>query len=131
VAPGSRGIPILWGLALAAVVLSLTPLAGSVVALSVLTILAVGVVVAGGLSAGGTLLTWSVESLGGSVVAAGAMVMLCVSVGEALGPLFATTLADASSDAAPVTALAGLSVATLVLFAAQPARATTTRHAEP
>jgi DHA1 family solute carrier family 18 vesicular amine transporter 1/2 len=114
------GRPIRWGLAIAAVVLSLTPLAGSVVALSALTILAIGIVIAGGLSAGGTSLTRSVEGIGGSVVAASAMVMLCVSVGEALGPLLATTLAHVSSDGAPLTALAGLSVATLVLLAIRP-----------
>ena len=113
---GTRG-PIRWGLVVAAIVLSLTRLAGSVVALSVLTILAVGIVVAGGLSAGGTLLTRSVEGVGGSVVAASAVVMLCVSIGEALGPLSAMALAHVSSYGAPLTALAGLSVATLVLFA--------------
>jgi MFS family permease len=112
--------PIRWGLLTAAVVLSLTPLAGSVVALGVLTILAIGVVIGGGLPAGGTWLTRSVEGLGGSVVLASAMVMLCVSVGEALGPLFATTLAHVSSPEAPLTALAGLSVATLLLFAIRP-----------
>jgi DHA1 family solute carrier family 18 vesicular amine transporter 1/2 len=111
------GSPIRWGLVIAVVVLSLTPLAGSVVAVSVLTILAIGIVIAAGLSAGGTSLTRSVEGVGGSVVAASAMVMLCVSVGEALGPLLATALAHVSSDGAPLTALAGLSLATLVLFA--------------
>ena len=123
------GRPIRWGLVMAAVVLSLTPLAGSVIALGVLTILALGVVIAGGLSAGGTLLTGSAEGLGRSVVTASAMVMLCVSVGEALGPLFATALAHVSSDGAPMTALAGLSVATLALFAIRPARSPTGRHA--
>ncbi len=125
------GRPIRWGLVMAAVVLSLTPLAGSVVALGVLTILALGVVIAGGLSAGGTLLTGTVEDVGGSVVAASAMVLLCVSVGEALGPLFATALAHVSSDGAPMTALVGLSVATLALFAIRPARSPTGRHAAP
>jgi hypothetical protein len=48
------------------------------------------------------------------------MVMLCVSVGEVLGPLFATSLAHVSSDGAPMTALAGLSLATIVLFTIGP-----------
>ncbi len=125
------GRPIRWGLVMAAVVLSLTPLAGSVVVLGVLTILALGVVIAGGLSAGGTLLTGSAEGLGASVVTASAMIILCVSVGEALGPLFATALAHVSSDGTPMTVLAGLSVATLALFATRPARSPTGRPAEP
>ena len=53
------GRPIRWGLVMAAIVLSLTPVAGSAAALGVLTILALGVVIAGGLTAGGTLLTGS------------------------------------------------------------------------
>ena len=125
------GRPIGWGLVMAAIVLMLTPLAGSVFALSVLTIFALGVVIAGGLTAGGTLLTGSVESLGGSVVTASAMVMLCVSVGEALGPLFATGLAHASSDGVPMTVLSSLTVATLALFAIKPASFLTRRHAAP
>jgi MFS family permease len=123
--------PIRWGLVTGAIVLSLTPLAASVVTLSLITILALGLVIAGGLSAGGTLLTHSVEDVGGSVVAASAMVMLCISVGEAIGPLFATGLAHVSSDGAPMTALAGLSVATLALFAIRPARSLTGRHVAP
>jgi predicted MFS family arabinose efflux permease len=123
--------PIRWGLVIAVVVLALTPLAGSVLSLGVLTILAIGVVIAGGLSAGGAWLTRSVESLGGSVVTASAMVMLCISVGEALGPLFATSLAGESAYGAPMAALAGLSVATLALFSIRRSRLRTGRQAAP
>jgi predicted MFS family arabinose efflux permease len=123
--------PIRWGLVIAVVVLALTPLAGSVLSLGVLTILAIGVVIAGGLSAGGAWLTRSVESLGGSVVTASAMVMLCISVGEALGPLFATSLAGESTYGAPMAALAGLSVATLALFSIRRSRLRTGRQAAP
>jgi MFS transporter, DHA1 family, multidrug resistance protein len=112
--------PVRWGLGMAVIVLLLTPLANSVAALSLLTILGLGVVVAGVLSPGGTLLTGAAERLGVGVVTASAMVMLFVSVGEALGPLLATSLAQGISHAAPMAVLAGLSLATLALFANEP-----------
>jgi predicted MFS family arabinose efflux permease len=117
---GSR-VPIQIGLLIAVVTLGVIPLSESVAVLGALTVVGLGVVIAGVLAPGGALLSHSIERMGISVVAASATLMLCFSVGEALGPPLAAGLAQAGSDATPMLSLAALSLMTLGLFIPRPA----------
>jgi predicted MFS family arabinose efflux permease len=111
------GPPLRWGLLLTAALVALLPVPHSSLGLAALTVLALGGPLAANMTPITSVITELVERAGVALVLGTMMLNLGWAVGEMLGAPAAAKLAQATSDAIPLLALAALTVISLAAVA--------------
>jgi MFS family permease len=112
-----RGVllPLTVGLGGTAVLLALLPLPQSTLGLAALTVLALGGPLTGCAMPAISMMTDVIERVGASLAFGSMLFNLAWAVGETIGAPAAASVSRATSDAVPLTALAAVLLATLLL----------------
>ena len=108
------GPPLRWGMLLTAALVALLPVPQSALALAALTVLALGGPMTANMTPVTSVITELTERAGAALVLGTMMLNLGWATGEMLGAPAAATLAQMTSDAAPLLALAALMAISLV-----------------
>jgi predicted MFS family arabinose efflux permease len=109
------GPPLRWGLLLTAALVALLPVPRSALGLAALTVLVLGGPMSATMTPVTSVITDLTERAGGALVLATMMLNLGWAAGEVLGAPAAAKLAQMTSDAVPLLALAVLTLISLVV----------------
>jgi MFS family permease len=110
-------VPMLIGLAAAALLIGALPLPSSAISLAVLSVIALGAPLSAYMIPGAALMTESAERIGVALAVATMILNIAYAVGETVGAPAGASIAQATSDAVPLLMIAALMAITLAAAA--------------